>query len=69
MIKVIKEIKTNLLLKCPTLFDDFTNKEGKHSLAFRMIFQSMSKTLSDSEVNEIMEKVYEKVKEEGWEVR
>ncbi|MSR71432.1 MAG: phenylalanine--tRNA ligase subunit beta [Candidatus Taylorbacteria bacterium] len=69
VVKVINEISTNLLLKGPTLFDDFTNKEGKHSLAFRMIYQSMERTLSDAEVNEIMEKVYEKVKAKGWEVR
>ncbi|MEK9184995.1 MAG: phenylalanine--tRNA ligase subunit beta [Patescibacteria group bacterium] len=69
VIKVIKEIKTELILKEPTLFDDFTNKEGKRSLAFRMIFQSMNKTLSDSEVNEIMKKIYDKIKEKGWEVR
>ncbi|HEY4510818.1 MAG TPA: phenylalanine--tRNA ligase beta subunit-related protein, partial [Candidatus Paceibacterota bacterium] len=38
------------------LFDEF-RKEGKVSYAFRIVFQSHEKTLSDSNVNEIMNKV------------
>ena len=36
------------------LFDEFT-KDGKKSLAFRLVFQSMERTLTDKEVNEVME--------------
>jgi phenylalanyl-tRNA synthetase beta chain len=57
-----------LLAKGPDLFDQF-EKEGKKSLAFRMIFQSNNRTLTDAEVNEIMEKIYDVVKSNGWEVR
>ncbi len=64
---VLKETK-ELLIKGPDLFDQF-EKEGKKSLAFRMIFQSNDRTLTDIEVNGIMEKVYEVVKVKGWEVR
>lgn len=51
-----------------TQFDRFL-KEGRVSLAFRLVFQSYEKTLTDVEVNEIMDKVYETVKTKGWEVR
>jgi len=68
VIEVIKKEGTDLMIKGPTLFDDFT-KEGKRSLAFRMIFQSMERTLSDEEVNVIMRKIYIAVKAKGWEVR
>ena len=70
--KVIKESLNNnaneLLVKGPDLFDQF-EKENKKSLAFRMIFQSMNRTLTDDEINKIMGKVYESVKEKGWQVR
>ncbi len=57
-----------LLIKGPDLFDAFT-KEGKTSYAFRMIFQSFSKTLSDDEVHVFMQAIYTTVKAKGWEVR
>lgn len=57
-----------LLVKGPDLFDTFS-KDGKTSFAFRMIFQSFEKTLSDDEVNAFMDAVYSDVKARGWEVR
>jgi hypothetical protein len=51
-----------------TQFDEFT-KDGKTSLAFRLIFQSSDKTLTDEEVNGVMESVYQAVEKEGWETR
>jgi phenylalanyl-tRNA synthetase beta chain len=57
-----------LLVKGPYLFDEFS-KDGKKSVAFRMIFQAIDRTLSDDEVNGYMQKVYGAVKEKGWEVR
>jgi len=51
-----------------TLFDEF-KKDGRVSYAFRLIFQSQHKTLTDTEVNEYMEAVYDAVAEEGFEVR
>lgn len=44
------------LLSILTLFDQF-KKDGKVSYAFHMVFQSFEKTLSDDEVNKIMDKV------------
>jgi phenylalanyl-tRNA synthetase beta chain len=42
---------------------------GKTSLAFRLIFQSNDKTLTDMEVEAEMQKVYELLKNKGFEVR
>jgi phenylalanyl-tRNA synthetase beta subunit len=56
------------LVKGPDLFDQF-EKEDKKSLGFRMIFQAKDRTLSDEEANGFMQKVYETVKEKGWQTR
>ena len=66
--KVIKENAGEMVVKGPELFDEF-KKNGKVSYAFRLIFQSYERTLTDQEVNEIMNKISEKIKERGWEVR
>lgn len=70
--KIIKDAAISsakeLLVKGPDLFDQF-EKEGKKSLAFRMIFQATDRTLTDEETNGFMEKVYEIVKNKGWQVR
>jgi len=49
-------------------FDEF-KKGDKTSYAFRLIFQSYEKTLTDAEANEQMENVYAAVRDNGWEVR
>lgn len=41
-------------------FDSF-EKEGKVSHAFHLVFQSFDRTLSDSEINEVMQKVVSKL--------
>lgn len=51
-----------------TLFDEF-EKEGRTSYAFRLVFQSNEKTLTDDEVNAIMDHINQAVSERGWEVR
>lgn len=54
------------------LFDTFSKEiEGvkKTSFAFRLVFQSFAKTLTDEEVNKMMEPYYELFKSEGYEVR
>lgn len=65
---VIKEAAGPLLFEGPIKFDEF-HKDGKVSYAFRSIFQSYEKTLSDEEVNAAWQKVEEAVKAKGWEVR
>ena len=59
---------TELLIKEPYLFDSFT-KNGKTSYAFRLIFQSYDRTLTDEEVNKIMEKINDEINKMGWEIR
>lgn len=51
-----------------SLFDRF-EKDGKVSLAYRIIFQSFERTLTEVEVNEIMEKVSAVLKAERFEIR
>jgi phenylalanyl-tRNA synthetase beta chain len=69
--KLLMENGTELLVKKPYLFDSFTSpKDGKTSYAFRLIFQSYDRTLTDQEVNEIMTKINHKIRENpSWEVR
>jgi phenylalanyl-tRNA synthetase beta chain len=64
---IIAEKGTDLLIK-HRLFDSF-QKDDRTSYAFRMIFQSYEKTLTDSEVNPIVETISNAMKEKGWEVR
>ncbi len=49
-------------------FDEF-KKGDKTSYAFRLVFQSDEKTLTDDEANDFMNKVYDAVKSNAWEVR
>jgi phenylalanyl-tRNA synthetase beta subunit len=51
-----------------SLFDTFT-KDGRTSYAFRLVFQSFEKTLTDAEVTTHMDNVYKVVAEKAWEVR
>lgn len=66
--KIIKENMGDMVVRGPELFDEF-KKDNKTSYAFRIIFQSFERTLTDKEVNEIMDKISDKIKEKGWEVR
>jgi phenylalanyl-tRNA synthetase beta chain len=66
--KIIRENAGSLVVRGPELFDEFT-KDGKKSLAFRLVFQSLDRTLSDEEVNKAMKKVYSALMVKNWEVR
>lgn len=70
----IIEKEAGELLVNKKLFDVFVKKstEGisKTSFAFRLVFQSQEKTLSDEEVNKIMEKISKSLNNQnGWQVR
>jgi|SRR3989338_3048936 len=74
--KIIKENATELLIQDPYVFDSFKKParpgggEDKISYAFRLVFQSMDRTLIDAEINEIMTKITNKIKDNnGWQVR
>ena len=67
--QILIENGTDLLIKEPYLFDSFT-KDGKTSYAFRLVFQSFERTLKAEEVEEIMTKITNKIKENlDWQVR
>lgn len=51
-----------------TLFDEF-QKDGRTSYAFRLVFQSNEKTLTDGEVNALVEQVHLAAAGRGWAVR
>jgi phenylalanyl-tRNA synthetase beta chain len=65
--KILEENAGPLCVRV-TLFDQFT-KEDRTSYAFRLVFQSFEKTLTDDGVQVCMEDVNNTVEKEGWEVR
>lgn len=67
-VEALLRAHAGLLCKRITHIDSFA-KDGRQSLAFRLVFQSMDKTLTDAEVNADMEAVYTAVADCGWEVR
>jgi phenylalanyl-tRNA synthetase beta chain len=56
------------VLQTVRLFDQFQKGE-RTSLAFRLIFQSFGKTLTEVEVNQVMEKMSQTLKQKGFEIR
>lgn len=50
------------------LFDTFS-KNGRTSYAFRLVFQATDRTLTDEEINVVMENVNKLASEKEWEVR
>ncbi len=57
-----------LSVRNPYMIDQFT-KDGRHSYAFRFVFQSYEKTLTDSDVEGEWSKILEVLKKEGFEIR
>lgn len=56
------------LLVRSALFDEFS-KDGRTSYAFRLVFQSFDKTLTDGDANERMESVNAALRAKGYEIR
>lgn len=54
----------DLLVQDPILFDEFS-KDGKKSVAFRLVFQASDRTLSDQEVNNTILEVVDKLESTG----
>ncbi len=68
VLELIKSDATDLLIRL-RLFDVFS-KDNRTSYAFRLVFQSMDHTLTDGEINKIMETITSKMNaNEGWQVR
>lgn len=57
----------SLLVRCD-LLDEF-EKDGKRSFTFHLVFQSYEKTLTNEEVNKVMEKVEHALTDKGYVVR
>jgi len=55
VLETIKKEGGDLLVQS-RLFDEFS-KSGRTSYAFKLVFQSMDKTLTDPEVNEVMGRI------------
>ncbi|MBK5215721.1 MAG: phenylalanine--tRNA ligase subunit beta [Candidatus Pacebacteria bacterium] len=68
LIDIYNSFGTELLVTEPKIFDSFT-KENRTSLAFRLVFQSYDRTLTDDEINVIMSQINTKIASLGWEVR
>lgn len=71
---LIKESAGELLVKEPILFDIFDkkDKEGnilKRSLAWRLVFQSHFRTLSDDEINTVIKELERVLENKGFELR
>ena len=49
--------------------DEKTDNSLSKSFAFHLIFQSQDKTLLDKEINEIMKKIVDALKEKNWELK
>lgn len=64
---IIRTQASGLLIRSEK-FDEF-KKGKKTSYAFRLIFQSFEKTLTDEEVNRIMEKISTTLTSKGFEIR
>ena len=69
VMKIIKNSAGELAVRGPELFDQF-EKGNQISYAFRLVFQSYKRTLTDEEVNVIMTKITNKIKKnKAWQVR
>lgn len=58
--KIIVDLSGELLVRYD-LFDEFS-KDGRSSYGYRLVFQSFERTLTDDEVNPIMESIYTALK-------
>ena len=67
VIATIREHAGELLVRAE-LFDRFEKGE-RISLAFRLVFQSFDRTLTDEDANQRMESIYAALKKEGFEIR
>jgi phenylalanyl-tRNA synthetase beta subunit len=67
ILETIQKEASDLLVR-HGLFDRF-EKDGRISFAFRLVFQSFDRTLTEAEINIIMEKISAALKAQGFEIR
>ena len=68
LLDIYESFGTELLVGEPKLFDSFT-KDGRTSFAYRLVFQSDDRTLTDDEINPIVDNITKKIESLGYEVR
>ena len=69
VLNLIKENAGDLLVQTK-MFDKYSpDGERRTSYAFNLVFQSSEKTLTDDEINKIMQEITEKMLANSWEVR
>lgn len=68
LIDLYKNCAGDLLVRTPYIFDSFS-KDGKKSIAIRLVFQSYEKTLTDEEIGPIMQKIESELQQKGYSVR
>jgi len=68
LVEIIKKHAGILLVNEPRCFDVY-QKDNRTSYAYRMVFQSYEKTLTDDTANSVMENIYNDVKAKEWEIR
>ncbi len=68
IMEIIKGVMGELVVRGPELFDQF-KKDAKISYAFRVVFQSPERTLTDEEVSVYMGKITSALTEKGFEIR
>lgn len=68
VLALIKDNAGDLVVTGPTLIDSFA-KDGRTSLAYRLVFQAMDRTLTDEEVTVAMERVTQALVSQGFEIR
>ncbi|HET8581105.1 MAG TPA: phenylalanine--tRNA ligase beta subunit-related protein [Candidatus Paceibacterota bacterium] len=64
---MIRETAGDLLVRLE-LFDQFS-KDGRTSFAFHLVFQSQERTLSDQDMDPLMDRLYAAMREAGFETR
>jgi phenylalanyl-tRNA synthetase beta chain len=66
--EIIKKNVSEIVIKY-SLFDTFA-KDDKTSYAYRLVFQASDRTLTEAEINKVMDSIYSDLKkEEGFEIR
>ena len=68
LVNTIKSSAGNLLIREPWLIDEY-KKDDRISYAYRLVFQSLDKTLTDEDVLENMKNVENAISLKNWEVR
>ena len=72
VIEDIIEAEAGKLLEECSLFDLYEGEQiesGKRSVAYNIRFRSGEKTLSDEDINPIMDAIFAKLEENGFELR